>query len=334
MRMMRRVHSEERGAVMMIVAISLIVLLGMLVLTVDLGSMVSVRREMVRAADAAALAAAQECAMGPSGPFGGDPMQAATQIAATNHAGASVSSLTFDQPGECDSPTIAGAKLVTVKLTTSVDMFFAPIFGVSSGTVTAQATATWESPGTVPIAIFLGPLEACKALWTDPTVTECTIEYPMDALGQPRWGVLGLTQDLWGKDADCSLSADWANSIINGGGIWPLPTPPPPQWDCIDNGVQSSTWSLLPPNTFWFPVVDLDLSKGHVVPGGGGEPCTGADIPTLQLQNKDCQITRAWVIDFVKLKVLSSDPGNPPTITVVRVPSTGSRAGVEIRLVN
>ena len=57
-----RLHREERGAVLMIVAISLVVLIGMLVLTADLGRMVASRRDFVRASDAASLAAAQQCA--------------------------------------------------------------------------------------------------------------------------------------------------------------------------------------------------------------------------------------------------------------------------------
>ena len=66
----RRLHREESGAVLMIVAIAMLVLVGMLVLTVDLGRMVAVKREMVAGADAAVLAAAQQCALGNSEAFG------------------------------------------------------------------------------------------------------------------------------------------------------------------------------------------------------------------------------------------------------------------------
>src|SRR3972149_1344243 len=59
-----RVRSEERGAVLMIVALCLLILLGMLVLTVDLGRGVAYKRQLVTGADAAALAAAQQCALG------------------------------------------------------------------------------------------------------------------------------------------------------------------------------------------------------------------------------------------------------------------------------
>ena len=53
-----RVRDEEHGAVLAIVAISFICLIGMLVLTFDLGRGVALKRNMVNGADSAALAAA------------------------------------------------------------------------------------------------------------------------------------------------------------------------------------------------------------------------------------------------------------------------------------
>ena len=58
-----RLRDEDQGAVLAIVAISLLVLLGMLVLTFDLGHGVALKRNMVNAADAGALAAARECGL-------------------------------------------------------------------------------------------------------------------------------------------------------------------------------------------------------------------------------------------------------------------------------
>src|SRR6266540_6574778 len=58
-----RLRDEEQGAVLMMVAISLVVLIGMAVLTFDLGRGVALKRNMVNAADAGALAAARECGL-------------------------------------------------------------------------------------------------------------------------------------------------------------------------------------------------------------------------------------------------------------------------------
>src|SRR5687767_10608686 len=58
----RRVREDETGAFLLIMALSLSVLFGLLALTVDVGGLMTLRRALVRGADAAALAGAQECA--------------------------------------------------------------------------------------------------------------------------------------------------------------------------------------------------------------------------------------------------------------------------------
>jgi hypothetical protein len=60
-RRLRRIHADEGGAVLLIVVFALLALVGMLALVFDLGSLASTRRTAVKAADAAALAAAQSC---------------------------------------------------------------------------------------------------------------------------------------------------------------------------------------------------------------------------------------------------------------------------------
>ena len=64
MRVTKRIPDREgeRGATAVIVTLSLIALLGLIVLTVDVGQLLFKRRTMVNASDAAALAAAQSCA--------------------------------------------------------------------------------------------------------------------------------------------------------------------------------------------------------------------------------------------------------------------------------
>jgi Flp pilus assembly protein TadG len=58
-----RRRDDERGAVAIIVTLCLIAIFAMVVLTVDVGGLLLERRSMVNAADAAALAAAQSCAI-------------------------------------------------------------------------------------------------------------------------------------------------------------------------------------------------------------------------------------------------------------------------------
>jgi Flp pilus assembly protein TadG len=329
----RRLGHEE-GAVVYIVAISLLFLLGMLVLVFDLGRIVATRREMVRAADAAALAAAQQCAMG-NGSVAA--RGAAAALLVENRAGAALL-----QPGgftvdpACDGVvTTAGIKKVTVRARVPLDMFFAPIFGVSQTTVTARATAIWTVPGIVPITVNAVPLEPCDVGET------CAFAYPKGELENPRWGILDLS--LWGQGdvSSCPVPNSTVVDIIQSGGIPkdaldPWPEPGAGVYDCIDNGAQFASWDALVGGTWWFPVISVPESKGFTKPGRA-EPCTGADIPSLQLQGKDCRITTAYVVDFVRLKVISLRivPGTGGTIelTMQRLPFRGS-VSEEIRLVD
>ena len=62
MRVTRRIDpNDDRGVSAVIVAVALVAIFAMVVLVVDAGALLVKRRAMVRAADAAALAAAQTC---------------------------------------------------------------------------------------------------------------------------------------------------------------------------------------------------------------------------------------------------------------------------------
>ena len=324
MRVTERFRHEERGAVALIVALALTVLIGMLVLTADLGRMVGIRRELVRAADAAALAAAQECALGNGS---GAARAAAVDLIQQNRAGATLTTFVVDEA--CDGAASSGQKVVRVKASTSVEMFFAPIFGFDERPVGAEATAIWTVPGIVPITVNAVPMQDCNEGDT------CVITYPKGELENPRWGILDL--ELWGlSDASsCPVPNSEIVDIILGGG-WPRPDTP--AFDCLDNGAQFSSWDTLKDGTWWFPVMDVTLSKGVTEPGNPKEPCTGADIPALQAAGRDCRITNAWIIDFVRLKVLdvyiAPGTGGSIVLDVERVPWKGSAAGIEIRLVD
>ena len=333
MRVIGRLRREERGAVLVMVALALVVLLGMLALTVDLGRMVAIKRQMVRAADAAALAAAQECAFG----NGSAAAQAAALgLARQNRPEVSITGFTADPA--CDGATSTDPNLVTVRLSTTVDMFVAPIFGAGfdERAVVAEATATWSSAGPIPISVDVVPLEACMT--RDPPPTEdkpCVIEYPKENLENPRWGILDLS--VWGDGSvsSCPVPNSEIVGIIEQNG-WGSDLKPPPQWDCLDNGAQFASWMALEGRTVWFPVIDVPKSKGRIIPGNDPRVCYGSEIPKLQAEGKDCQITTAWVLRFVQMQVLDvykiGDTHVLETVIVKSGPS--SRPGLEIRLVD
>ena len=160
-----RLRDEEHGAVLAMVAISLIVLIGMAVLTFDLGHGVALKRNMVNAADAAALAAARE-----SGLAHGDASatKAADQLIAANNASASrVGPLKYSpSPAVCSgagNPDPDGHNTVTVNVKVPQEYFFAQIFGFKGGQVVASATAEWtmELSGPAPLKLEALNVEGC-----------------------------------------------------------------------------------------------------------------------------------------------------------------------------
>ena len=64
MRSLTRNHDDDRGAVLVWVALMLVVLLGIGALVIDVGALYAERRQLQNGADAAALAVAADCAEG------------------------------------------------------------------------------------------------------------------------------------------------------------------------------------------------------------------------------------------------------------------------------
>ncbi|MCB2224114.1 MAG: hypothetical protein KQH83_08065 [Actinobacteria bacterium] len=144
---MRRLNGD-RGATAVITAMVLAALLGMVGLAVDAGALYLERRELANAADAAALAVAQDCALG---------------TASCDTATATATAASFaDQNSRDGTSAITGLVLepglrrVTVTTgtrnpdgTTKVDPFFAQVVGWDGMTVQASATAEWGYPSSV-----------------------------------------------------------------------------------------------------------------------------------------------------------------------------------------
>jgi Flp pilus assembly protein TadG len=187
-----RLHNEEQGAVLAMVAISLIVLIGMLVLTFDLGRGVALKRNIVNAADAGALAAARECGLARGET---SATTAADQLITDNNASASrVGSLKFTPgPAACSgagNPDPDGKNTVTVTVQVPQQYFFAQIFGFDSGTVVASATAMWTSQmsGPAPLKLETLNVEGCLKGGTG---SHCYVGY--DVLGS-QYGWLNFPE--------------------------------------------------------------------------------------------------------------------------------------------
>src|ERR671911_2407885 len=153
---MTRLRDEERGAVLAIVGISLLALLGMVVLTFDLGRGVAIKRNMVNAADSAALAAARECGLAHGT---GSAQTEAKDLIVDNNGSAKLTNIAFDSAPQCSGAASGGERQVKVTVSVPQDYFFAQIFGFNSGTVTASATAEWTLGVTSPAPLRIDQLK-------------------------------------------------------------------------------------------------------------------------------------------------------------------------------
>jgi Putative Flp pilus-assembly TadE/G-like len=158
----------ERGSTLYIVAASLVVLLGLAGLAIDLAALYVGRSEAQRAADAAALAGADTfvtsgysngavaasalCPASATSPPSGIAGTAAASEGASNTVGGQT--LAASQiTATCDFSHnvvggISGDPLITVSVTASMPTLFMRIFGVTTESVSAKATAEAFSPGT------------------------------------------------------------------------------------------------------------------------------------------------------------------------------------------
>ena len=182
-----RLRDEEQGAVLMMVAISLIVLIGMAVLTFDLGRGVAIKRNMVNAADAGALAAARECGLAHGE---ASAMAAAGELAADNNDAATVTGLQIDpDPAVCSgagNPDPDGKNTVTVTVSVPQEYFFAQIFGFDSGTVVASATAEWTLQLSGPAPLKVNALKVDECL-NGGSGSHCYVGYSQDPNSQYGW---------------------------------------------------------------------------------------------------------------------------------------------------
>jgi Flp pilus assembly protein TadG len=267
-RRLRKVHDDQDGAVLLIVVFALLATAGMLVLVFDLGSMLSTRRTAVKAADAAALAAAQSC-------FDGDAAGAsvaAQQLGLANmdDSGASLSGTTSTIIAQEGCGTSREYGYVTVRVTTNQDLFFAPIIGIDSNGISAEATAAWGMVVGPPVPVMAsigGPNAFSSCDIPDPTPGEtCYVLMDNDNNGGGQFGYLSLTN--WypvGTDPltmDCN-SGGGTNLLRDqiAGINMPRYVYGAPAWSCRVPGASAQTWPTMSGLTRWFPLTNPTITE-------------------------------------------------------------------------
>lgn len=145
---MRRVMHDEDGAVAVMVALLMVVLLGMTALVVDVGMVYAERAQLQNGADAAALAIAQDCAFGNCK----SPTVTANKLAGENsNDGVSAAAPVIST---LDRTVTVTTRTRTADGGAAVHHWFAPILGIDSTAVAARATASWGSPSQATVFPF------------------------------------------------------------------------------------------------------------------------------------------------------------------------------------
>lgn len=151
----------EHGAVSVIVAIMLVVLLGFAAIAVDVSSMYAERSQLRNGADAAALAIAQKCAKNPSDSNCSTSAPLASNLANlnANDALSNIKSVAF---GSSNGPvTVTVGAQESGHAPNQVSLLFANVFGMNTAEVNASSTAAWGTPSKGPVILPLA-IAYCK----------------------------------------------------------------------------------------------------------------------------------------------------------------------------
>jgi Flp pilus assembly protein TadG len=181
--------ADQSGAMAVMAALLIVVLLSAAALGVDYGHMAWVQGELKKAAEAGALAGAKALApyTGASPhPNWSQGQTAATQTVLLNRADAhlltdctisygywSLASKTLPLQSTAISPTARDVPAVRVQIAKSaghnggpLQMMFAPIFGVHTFDLSAQAVAMISFPGGMPVGAVFPPAAARRTFKT------------------------------------------------------------------------------------------------------------------------------------------------------------------------
>lgn len=206
---------DEQGAVAVIVALMMVVLLGFAAITIDIGRLYAEKAELQNGADAAALAIAQDCAAGNCGNISASAASLAGSNTKDGYATA--------KPVVADGTVTVETGTLNKDGSTTLDFFFAPVLGISDGGASARAAAGWGSPASGPAVL---PMAFSKCQF-DPALSGTVRLIEHDA-GPSCTGKAGNTipggfgwLETGGK---CSVDVSTANPQTDGdnGNSYPL----------------------------------------------------------------------------------------------------------------
>jgi Flp pilus assembly protein TadG len=156
MRRLSRRRRDERGAVAVVVAISMVMLMGFVAISVDVGSIYSDEQQLQNGADAAALAIAQNCLRATC-------TDSANKAVADKYAKANIMN------GQVKQTVVnKAAGSVTVDVYSTHQNWFAGVWGIQTTDLSASATASWgyaSEGATLPLAVSVCQFLAATNGW-------------------------------------------------------------------------------------------------------------------------------------------------------------------------
>lgn len=218
---MRRLDqaNDERGAVAVIVAILLVVLLGFAALAVDVGMLYAEKAQLRNGADATALAIAQTCAKDTASSRCSDSTTAgslAKQLVDANALDGQSNPRSITLNKTAGTVSVTNGALEPGAATNRVSLHFARALGITDAEVTATSKAAWGAPSGGTTLLPLAVAE-CKFNLdiANPTTTLQTLDLDHNGCaGVP--GGFGWIKDS--ADGKCSVTIKAGAS--NEAGIW------------------------------------------------------------------------------------------------------------------
>lgn len=235
-----RVNRDEHGATIVVVTLALAAFMGMTVLVVDVGGLLTLRRRMVLTADAAALAAAQSCGLD-------EAFDAPGQADAFATANQSDALSTMFETEDCGGSSSGRVELGYAAPKTLV---FAPVFGApKTRPVLANAEAVWGPAGgisPVPIELSIDPNGQIDCVYKEPG-TECNYWHDNNARDQfgdsSNWGFINLEQANASPGDSCpNAGASDRRDWITGATDLEIRLTDGISFICADSGHSHTSW--------------------------------------------------------------------------------------------
>lgn len=254
----RRRQTRQKGVVIVLMAILLVVVLAFLALAVDVGRLYVARADLQTAADAAALAGASGLSVSQD-----EARRRAVAYAQKNPGHATAVAVQpsdvelIPWPPDAPSGTPPGAVRVTTRLNqdrgNGVALVFAGLLGIPSFEVAASATASFGARDVVVVLDYSASMSYDSQLRhvAEPGLTRAAVEQSLreiwQALGSPRYGVMDFDHPrvISSGTSDSEIRRQLGLDDSRGNHIVPYPYPSSAYTDPSTQPVQICTrgWS-------------------------------------------------------------------------------------------